>query len=113
VCSDLTAAKQLLDDSRPTAVNLSWATSRIMELAVALSVAGISIDKFRETLLHEAQELADDDVRINKRLGDFGAALIKPGSNLVHHCNTGYERAQRAWERKHRRVSPRWASAVS
>ena len=60
-----------------------------MELATALSAAGIPIENFRQTLLHEAQELADDDVRINKRLGDFGAALIKPGANLVHHCNTG------------------------
>jgi len=86
---DLAAAKQLLDDSRPTAVNLSWATARIQELAIALSTSGIAVDKFRSILLAEAQELADDDVRINKRLGDFGAALIQPGANLIHHCNTG------------------------
>ena len=86
---DLGVAKQQLDDSRPTAVNLSWATARLFELATLLSKSGLPFDKFRTILLNEAQELADDDVRINKRLGDFGAALIKPNSNLVHHCNTG------------------------
>lgn len=34
--SDLESAKQLLDDSRPTAVNLSWATARLVELAKKL-----------------------------------------------------------------------------
>lgn len=87
--ADLEKAKKQLDDSRPTAVNLSWATGRVYELAKLMAESGISFDKFRKTLLNEAQELADDDVRINKRLGDFGATLIKPNSNLVHHCNTG------------------------
>ena len=88
-CSDLTAAKATLDASRPTAVNLSWATARILELAQALASHNISLSHFRTTLLAEAQELADDDVRINKRLGDFGATLIKQNANLIHHCNTG------------------------
>jgi methylthioribose-1-phosphate isomerase len=82
---DLAAAKLALDNSRPTAVNLSWATGRLQELAIALASSGAHIDKFRAILLAEAQELADDDVRINKRLGDFGAALIQPGANLIHH----------------------------
>jgi methylthioribose-1-phosphate isomerase len=88
--TDLTAAKHLLDDARPTAVNLSWATTRILDLANALSVAGMAtVSHLRTTLLAEAQELADEDVRINKRLGDYGAALIKPNSSVIHHCNTG------------------------
>jgi len=63
--NDLRAAKATLDAARPTAVNLSWATGRIMELAEALAAAGIALSAFRPTLLAEAQELADDDVRIN------------------------------------------------
>jgi methylthioribose-1-phosphate isomerase len=86
---DLAAAKAALDASRPTAVNLSWATSRLFELATLLSSSGVEFSKFREHILTEAKELADDDVRINKRLGDFGATLVKPGANLIHHCNTG------------------------
>jgi methylthioribose-1-phosphate isomerase len=92
--ADLVAAKQLLDDSRPTAVNLSWATARLLELAQLLVAAGVAFASIRSTLLDEAQELADDDVRINKRLGDFGATLIKENANLIHHCNTGYVNMQ-------------------
>lgn len=87
--ADLAIARKELDDARPTAVNLSWATGRIYELAELLAQSPLSFDKFRSILLNEAQELADDDVRINKRLGDFGATLIKQNANLIHHCNTG------------------------
>jgi methylthioribose-1-phosphate isomerase len=68
----LKISKHALDDSRPTAVNLSWATARIVELVTLMHNSNIDIKYFRERILHEAQELADDDVRINKRLGDFG-----------------------------------------
>jgi len=87
--ADLGVARKQLDDSRPTAVNLSWATARIYELATLLQSHSVAFDKYRSILLKEASELADDDVRINKRLGDFGATLIKPNANLIHHCNTG------------------------
>ena len=92
--SDLAQAKAALDAARPTAVNLSWATSRIVELARLMDAEAISMSVFRERLHAEAQQLADDDVRINKRLGDFGAAVLPaprcpPTLHLLHHCNTG------------------------
>jgi methylthioribose-1-phosphate isomerase len=40
-------------------------------------------------LLTEAQALADEDVEINKRLGAHGAALVRDGDTILHHCNTG------------------------
>lgn len=40
-------------------------------------------------MLAEAHAICDDDVRVNKRLAEYGAALIRKGSNLLHHCNTG------------------------
>lgn len=46
-----------------------------------------------ETLVQQtlviAQRLAEDDVDINRRLSEFGAAIVKPNSNILHHCNTG------------------------
>lgn len=93
---DLLAAKKELDGARPTAVNLSWATSRIMELVHLLLAANTTNDltAIRSAILTEAQELADDDVRINKRLGDYGASVLPsprqpPTLNFLHHCNTG------------------------
>ena len=84
---DLQQAKAELDTARPTAVNLSWATSRMIELAGQLVLH--NVDDLRQTLLAEAQAVADEDVEINRRMGYNGAAVIPAGANLLHHCNTG------------------------
>jgi methylthioribose-1-phosphate isomerase len=85
--ADLAAARRTLDDARPTAVNLSWATARM--LAVVENSPLTDVDELRRLLLVEAESLADEDVEINRRMGFNGAALIPDGSNLLHHCNTG------------------------
>jgi methylthioribose-1-phosphate isomerase len=85
--ADLAAAKQTLDDARPTAVNLSWATARMLELVQQSEVADVAA--LRRLLLAEAEALADEDVDINRRMGFNGAELIADGANLLHHCNTG------------------------
>lgn len=87
--ADIAAAKVELDKSRPTAVNLVWATSRMNDVATQLDHANHSIDNIRQCLLKEANELAEDDVRINKRIGNFGASVVPDGANIIHHCNTG------------------------
>lgn len=86
---DLVAAKETLDAARPTAVNLSWATARLLEVARSQSAAGASVEAVRDGLLAEANALADEDVEINRRMGFHGAAVIPDGANLLHHCNTG------------------------
>jgi methylthioribose-1-phosphate isomerase len=83
--SDLHAAAETLRAARPTAVNLSWAISRLMQRAENET----DPDVIRDTLLKDAQALADEDVDINQRLGEHGAALIEDGNTILHHCNTG------------------------
>lgn len=85
--SDLEVAKAELDAARPTAVNLTWATSRLFELAQYLVLD--NVDDIRSSLLFEAERLADEDVEINRRMGSNGAAVIPHGANILHHCNTG------------------------
>jgi methylthioribose-1-phosphate isomerase len=85
--ADLRQAKTTLDAARPTAVNLSWATARLLELAE--SHAHLAVDELQAALLAEAQALADEDVAINRRMGFNGAAVIPEGANILHHCNTG------------------------
>lgn len=84
---DLRQAGEVLKASRPTAVNLMWAVDRM--LGVATSGEFRSPDEAREALLNEAQRIADEDVEINKRMGGNGAALVKDGDTILHHCNTG------------------------
>jgi methylthioribose-1-phosphate isomerase len=82
---DLRAAAEILRAARPTAVNLSWAVARLLRCAEAepdpAAIPG--------ALLAEAQALADEDVQVNRRLGEHGAALIRDGATILHHCNTG------------------------
>jgi methylthioribose-1-phosphate isomerase len=82
---DLRAAASVLLAARPTAVNLSWAVARLMRRAETISDPAT----IAEALLAEAQAVADEDVAINRRLGEHGAALIREGATILHHCNTG------------------------
>lgn len=85
--ADLHAAKRTLDAARPTAVNLSWATARLLALVENSTV--IAVDELRSRLLLEAEALADQDVEINRRMGYHGAEVVPQGANVLHHCNTG------------------------
>jgi len=85
--ADLRQAKAVLDAARPTAVNLSWATARLLALAEQTVLP--NVDDLRSALLTEADALADEDIEINRRMGFNGAAVVPEGANLLHHCNTG------------------------
>lgn len=84
---DLNNAGETLAAARPTAVNLSWAVAR--QLDVAFKNEGSSVQDIRNALLVEAQQIADDDVALNRRMGFYGAEQIADGDTILHHCNTG------------------------
>jgi len=81
----LQAAAGVLRAARPTAVNLSWAVARLLQRAEAES----DLAAIPDALLAEAQALADEDVEVNRRLGEHGATLVHDGDTILHHCNTG------------------------
>lgn len=85
--ADLQAAANTLKASRPTAVNLAWAVDRV--LYTVNNSGKQNADELRQLLLTEAQRIADEDVAINKRMAEHGAALINDGDTIIHHCNTG------------------------
>jgi len=84
--TDLKKAAAHLKKARPTAVNLAWALNRI--LRATADVEG-GADDLREAVLEEAQNIADQDVEINKRMARYGAELLEDGDTVIHHCNTG------------------------
>lgn len=84
--ADMKAASEVLQAARPTAVNLTWALKRV--LRTAAEVEG-GAENVRQTVLAEAQRIADEDVEINQRMARNGAALIEEGDRIIHHCNTG------------------------
>jgi methylthioribose-1-phosphate isomerase len=84
---DVTSAAAVLRATRPTAVNLFWAIERMLHTAKA--AASGSAAALRAALLAEAMRMADEDVDINKRMGRFGADLLKDGDSVLTHCNAG------------------------
>ena len=86
--ADLQASATILKAARPTAVNLAWAVDRVMRNANIVKDS-LTTDDLRVYILAEAQKIANEDVEINKRMAEHGAALINDGDTIIHHCNTG------------------------
>ncbi len=81
----LAAPRQALADSRPTAVNLFWALQRC-DLVVEQYGNGPGLGS---AMLALAQQIHQEDIDINRRIGDHGATLIEPDSLVYTHCNAG------------------------
>ncbi len=79
----------LLRETRPTAVNLSWALERMQATAQAALANGATPADLPERLLAEAEAIAQEDADACQRMGDYGAELIHNGDNLLTHCNAG------------------------
>jgi methylthioribose-1-phosphate isomerase len=84
--SKLEQAADVLRKSRPTAWNLFWAIDRV--LRKARTVTG-DADEVAAQVISEAQEIAEEDVRSNHRIGEYGAALLHDGDQVLTHCNAG------------------------
>ncbi|HJH30882.1 MAG TPA: S-methyl-5-thioribose-1-phosphate isomerase [Methanosarcinaceae archaeon] len=82
---DLEVAATTIKGTRPTAVNLAWGVDRIMR---AVSDA-YDVDGIRDVTIAEAMRIADEDVAINKKLGENGAKLLEDGDTVMTHCNAG------------------------
>lgn len=64
------------------------ATERVVNEVERKANTMSSVELVAHTLT-TAQALAEEDVDINRRLSEFGATIVSPGSNILHHCNTG------------------------
>ena len=86
--AQLGKAKEYLNSSRPTAVNLSWALNRMFGVAERAAVQkDIAAVKLR--LLAEARAIQAEDIETCRKLGEYGLSLLKPGYGLLTHCNAG------------------------
>jgi len=83
--SDLEKAKKILFDTRPTAVNLSWALEKIMQIAKQ----GKTVSEIRDGVIVKAKQMAEEDIDINKKMGKNGAELFHDNDTIMTHCNAG------------------------
>lgn len=77
---------EYLKSSRPTAVNLMWAVDQQFELA---KNSEKTVDETVKMLIENGIRLENEDIEINKKIGDNGAKLVKKGATILTHCNAG------------------------
>lgn len=77
-----------LSTSRPTAVNLFWALERMQHCAEGI-VDSTSVEEAIARLESEAMAILAEDKVMCRKLGEYGASLIKEGDGLLTHCNAG------------------------
>ena len=80
-------AAEYLNTSRPTAVNLFWATKRMQSLVMRHPNA--DADELKALLLGEAVAMVEEDNAVCQAIGHFGNDLIKDGDTWLTHCNAG------------------------
>ena len=83
--ADLEKAKKILFETRPTAVNLSWALEKIMEIAKQ----GKTVSEVKDAVIVKAKQMADEDINTNKKMGKNGAELFQDNDTIMTHCNAG------------------------
>ncbi|MBZ9696780.1 MULTISPECIES: S-methyl-5-thioribose-1-phosphate isomerase [unclassified Mesorhizobium] len=85
---------EILHDTRPTAINLRWALDEMRRFLRPLPLGERAAAAYRR-----ANEIADEDVGLNRAIGENGLAIIKdiaarkqPGEtvNILTHCNAGW-----------------------
>ncbi len=75
---DKAEIKKYLDSARPTAVNLSWATQRMLS----------AYNEGRD-LLKEALDIHNEDKLRCRRISEYGLSLLNDGDGILTHCNAG------------------------
>ncbi len=80
---------RLLRQTRPTAVNLFWAISRMLK--TAYETLG-SVAEIKATLLDTAKSIQLEDLQTCQAIGDHGLSVLPPEPaqlTLLTHCNAG------------------------
>lgn len=75
---DAQNAKKTLDYARPTAVNLSWATARILKAI-----------KSGQNPIQEAKAIHAEDIEMCRKISEYGLSLLHDGDGILTHCNAG------------------------
>jgi methylthioribose-1-phosphate isomerase len=83
------AVGEIFRRTRPTAVNIQWASERMLRCTNHAISAQCSLPQLAQILRNEAQAIADEDFQSCLNMGRYGAQLIADGDTLLTHCNAG------------------------
>ncbi|MGH7233668.1 MAG: S-methyl-5-thioribose-1-phosphate isomerase [Nitrospiraceae bacterium] len=73
--------------TRPTAVNLFWAIERMKRTLEGMR--SLPVAECKRRLFEESQRILDEDIALNKTMGQHGASLVADGHTILTHCNAG------------------------
>ena len=76
-----------LKTSRPTAVNLFWALDRL-ETTVQKN-SDKTLAAIKKAVRSQAQAIYKEDVLLCRKMGEYGARLVKKEDRILTHCNAG------------------------
>ncbi|MCD6428796.1 MAG: S-methyl-5-thioribose-1-phosphate isomerase [Desulfurococcales archaeon] len=79
-------AIERLRRTRPTAVNLFWALSRMKSV---LDRCANDVASIKTALISEALRIYNEDIEINVKIGEIGSKVIEDGDTVLTHCNAG------------------------
>lgn len=83
----LNAAAKYIAGSRPTARNLFWGIERICR--VAANNKKQPIFKIKKIILSEGKKIMREDMASCRKIGFYGAKLLKDNSTVLTICNAG------------------------
>jgi methylthioribose-1-phosphate isomerase len=83
----LKACAKYIGSCRPTARNLFWGTEQV--LSVALAHQNEPVAKVKQMILAKAKSIMRQDMIACRKLGAYGAKLIKNNSRVLTICNAG------------------------
>ena len=84
--NELIEKSNYLISSRPTAVNLRWAVEKQIEL---IKNSKKDVQGIIEDLTQNGIKLENEDIEINKKIGEYGATVVPKGGTILTHCNAG------------------------
>ena len=78
------AGGNFIDTARRYAANLFHAIERCLDAAKRVSVS-----ERVESVIAEADAIAEEDLAASKSMGEYGSSLIEDGARILTHCNAG------------------------
>lgn len=88
--SEMDSYSKYLSSSRPTAVNLAAALTRMKERLLSGASADSSPEAWKGILDAEAEKIRQEDAEACRKIGEYGLSLLEPGYGLLTHCNAGH-----------------------
>ncbi len=82
----VTEFANLLNSSRPTAVNLGWALERCTS---QLKAQSLTVKQHKTNLIKLGLEILAEDIKLCRTIGNHGLSLIKENCGILTHCNAG------------------------